>query len=273
MIKTLLLAAIAAVLCTLGAVSSSPVRLTGATPDWSNVTGVLEQIKENLQLVQAKIYDTEQNVAEGVNKVLQGITNNAQVTAAKWKEPVDELAEEAGKLGVDVQDCILAVQPIYDVADRLVTDVFDCVSPNLDSVSDALSDLHDVRDEAQWLLHRAVTVARKCERSGSSASDCLQGKMPELYSQALGLVDEAVANAGIASANAATLFPALSGTCATGATSSRAAEAAGLVDTATKCIKDRMPQPSPEPQPEPSPEPQPEPSPEPQPEPSPETQP
>ncbi|KAK3907292.1 Apolipoprotein A-I [Frankliniella fusca] len=261
MVKTLLLAAIAAVLCTLGAVSSSPVRLTGATPDWSNVTGVLEQIQESLQLVQAKIYDTEQDVAQGVQKVLQGITNNAQATAAKWNEPVDKLSQEAQELGVDVRDCILAVQPLSDVTDGLVTDVYDCVGPNLDSVSDALLDLDDVRVKASDLLDRALSVVRKCQRTATSVPDCLAGQMPELYGLGLGLVDEAVANAGVASANAATLVQSLSGTCATDATSKRAAEAAALVDTAAKCIKDKLPQPSPEPQPEPSPEPQPEPAP------------
>ncbi|KAK3926127.1 Cell surface glycoprotein 1 [Frankliniella fusca] len=273
--KTLLLAAIAAVFCTLGAVTSSPVRLDkqNLKHDWTNVTAILERFKGSLQVVQAKIYETEQNVADGVQDVLQSITNAAQDAAAKWNQTVDELAEEARGLGVNVEDCILAEQPLYDVTEGLVSDVQKCIAPNLDSVEKALADLGAVRDKAQDLLDRAEAVVAGCNSSGPLAFFCVAGQMPALQVESLGLVNEAVVRAGIASAKATKLFAALAGPCSSKATSNRAAEAAKLVDTAAQCIKDKMSEPVPSPQPEPTPEPQPEPTTEPQPEPTTEPQP
>ncbi|KAK3926126.1 Repellent protein 1 [Frankliniella fusca] len=272
--KTLLLAAIAAVLCTLGAVTSSPVRLDkqNLKYNWINVTDVLEQIEGTLQAVEAKIDETEKNVAERLQSVLQGITDAALDAAAKWNETVAELAEEAQELGIDVEVCILAEESLNDVVEGLEADAHECVATNLESVEQAVAELKAVGDKAHDLLDRAKAVVNECNDSGFFVFACLAGQMPTLHVQAFGLAGEAVVRAGVASARAASLAP-LTGLCTVKATAGRGAQAADIVDTAAQCIKDKLPQPKPEPQPEPEPEPQPEPEPEPQPEPQPEPEP
>ncbi|KAK3926125.1 putative sugar kinase YeiI [Frankliniella fusca] len=267
MAKTLLIAAIAAVLFTLGAVSSSPAPLEQRALqlqlqqlddtqlqvlgldrynlNWINVTAILEKIEGALQAVEDKIADAERIVEQGLQNVLQGITNAALEAATKWNETVVELAEEAQQLGVDVEACIQAEeQPLQDVVEGLKTDAQECLATNVDRVKQALDAVSEVGTEAQDLLARATAVVTDCTQKASfpAVLACLAGSVPAMEIEAGALVGAAALRAAIAGSRAATLVP-MAGLCATKATTGRAAQAAGIVDAAAQCIKDKLPQP------------------------------
>lgn len=263
MAKTLLLAAVAAVLFALSAVSSSPAQLDqravllqlqqlddtqlqvlgldkhNLQSDW--ITSILKKMEEALDDILTKISEAENNVEKGLNNVLQGIEDAALEAAAKWNETVVELAKKAQGLGVDVQDCILAEEPLIDVVEGLKNDARACVATSLDSVKQAFANLTAVGSEAQDLLSRAEELVAECSQKGNilAVGACLLAETPTLEVQAAGLVGKAALRAGIAAVKVAALAP-VTTLCTSKAVAGHAAEASEIVDATAQCIRDKL---------------------------------